>query len=250
MTHSISSSTSTATGTSTSTRLARFTGLAYLGIILSGLFAEAFVRLSVIAPGDAAATTANIANAATLFRGGIVADLLMVSFDVAVAVGLYALLKHVHRPLAMLAAALRLIQAAVIATNLMNMTSALQLATGTARDALGAAATEALVLAAMDLHGVVYDLGLVFFGLACVVLGHLLRVSRLVPTVIAVGLSVAGVVYLVGSFAALFSPPLAAALDPMYGLALLGELGVAGWLVTKGLGTSTTTTRMPAAAAA
>ena len=42
----------------------------------------------------------------------------MIGFDVAVAVGLYVLLQSVHRPLGMVAAAFRLIQAAILGGNL------------------------------------------------------------------------------------------------------------------------------------
>jgi hypothetical protein len=82
---------------------------------------------------------------------------------------------------------------------------------------------------------VVYDLGLVFFGLACLVLGRLLRISRLVPSVLGAGLSIAGMVYLVGSFTVVLAPDFAPTLDPMYGLTVLAELSIAGWLATKGV---------------
>ncbi len=218
-----------------SRRLARWTGFAYLGIIATGIFAEAGVRMQLVVEGSAAATTANIAASAGLFRAGIVADVAMVGLDIAVAVGLLALLMHVNRPLAQLAAALRLIQAAVISANLMNMTQAVQLATGgPATDALGPAA-EGLVLSAMQVHAVVYDLGLVFFGLSCVVLGRLLWVSRAVPAVLSLGVAGAGGVYLVGSGVALCAPAWVPVSDPLYGLAFLAELGFAGWLVARGL---------------
>lgn len=42
---------------------ARLTGLAYLGIVVSGIFAEFFVRMSLVVPDDPAATASNIAGA-------------------------------------------------------------------------------------------------------------------------------------------------------------------------------------------
>jgi hypothetical protein len=228
-------------------RLARLTGLAYLGIIVTGIFAEFVVRMSLVVPGDAATTTANIADSAGLFRAGIVADLAMIALDIGVAVGLYALLRHVHRPLAMAAAAFRLIQAAVLGANLMNMANALQLATGGA--AMGPATTRSLTLASMELHSVVYDLALVFFGIACLVLGHLLTVSRLVPRLLGRGLMVTGMVYLVGTTAIVLAPEVAATLDPMYGIAVVAELAIAGWLTFKGV-TTTATSRTPELATA
>lgn len=43
------------------TRTARLTGIAYLAIILTGVFAEFFVRSGVVIQGDAASTAGNIA---------------------------------------------------------------------------------------------------------------------------------------------------------------------------------------------
>lgn len=220
----------------TNQRTARLSGWAYLGIIATGLFAEFFVRMSLVEADDAAATLANIAGQAQLFRAGLAADAIMVALDIAVAVGLYALLRPVDRTLAALAAAFRLIQAAVLAANLGNMASALQWATaGAAGGPPSLPVAETMTLASLQLHRVVYDLGLIFFGLACLVLGHLLRVSRLVPTLIAVGLSVAGVVYLLGSFTVVLAPTLAQRLEPMYALTLAAELAFALRLVTKGV---------------
>lgn len=215
--------------------LARLTGVAYLGIIATGIFAEVGVRMQVLVEGSPAATTANIAASAGLFRIGILADVAMVGLDVAVAVGLLALLRHVDRPLAQLAAALRLIQAAVISANLMNLTRAVQLATGGASaDALGPAAP-GLVLSSMELHGVVYDLGLIFFGLSCLVLARLLAREGSVPRLVSWGLAVAGGVYLFGSFVALCAPAWLATVDPLYGVAFLAELAFAAWLIVRGL---------------
>jgi hypothetical protein len=157
----------------------------------------------------------------------------MISLDVGVGVGLAALLWRTHQVLSSLAAALRWVQAATLAANLMNMISALQWATSSA-SALDANARAEMVLSSMQLHRVTYDLGLVFFGLSCVVTGALLWRSQLAPRILAVGLSIAGVVYLVGSAAAVIDPDLAASLDPLYGVAFLAELGVAGWLVIRG----------------
>ncbi len=217
-------------------RIARLTGAAYLGIIVTGIFAEFFVRMSLVKDGDAAMTSTNIASSVSLFRAGIVADLAMIALDICVAIGLYELLRHVHRPLALLAAAFRLVQASVLGANLMNLSHALGWATlSTAEGGLDRESTQALVLSSMELHGVGYDLGLVFFGLSCLVLGHLMRVSKLVPMALGIGLSLTGCVYLVGSLCVILAPEIAASLDPMYGFTLMVELSVAGWLLVKGV---------------
>ena len=101
----------------------------------------------------------------------------------------------------------------------------------------------------MELHSLVDDLGLVFFGIACLVLGHLLTVSRLVPRLLARGLTATGVVYLAGTTAIVLAPDVATTLDPMYGIAVAAEPAIAGWLAVKGVA-PTTTGRTPAVAAA
>ncbi|MCA9627405.1 MAG: DUF4386 domain-containing protein [Myxococcales bacterium] len=219
-------------------RIARTTGIAYLGIIVTGMFAEFFVRMRLVVAGDAGATTANIAGSVGLFRAALAADLAMIALDVGVAVGLYVLLRPVHGPLALLAAVCRLMQAAVLGANTMNMAAALGWATRGAGTALGTDGAAAMVLASLELHRFVYDLALVFFGVACVLLGHLLRTSRLVPRPLGIGLVVAGAVYLVGSGIVVFAPALAPSFDPMYGLALISELAIAGWLTVKGVSRS------------
>ena len=117
----------------------------------------------------------------------------------------------------------------------MNMTQAVQLASGgPSAEALGPAA-QGLVLSAMEVHGVVYDLGLVFFGLSCLALARLLWRAGAVPRVLAGGVGAAGAVYLVGSYAALCAPAWLATIDPLYGVAFLAELAFAVWLLVRGV---------------
>lgn len=230
--------------------LARRTGLAYLGIIATGVFAEFAVRGSLVADDDAIATAGNIAESPGLFGVGIGADVLMVALDVLVAFGLFGLLGRVDRRLALAATVLRLVQGAVIAVNLLNLTQAL----GFARDA---ASADGVVLAgpaqdaldAVERHALGYDAGLIAFGLSCLVLGRILVTSRLVSRPLAIGMSATGVVYLVGSFAALFAPGMSTAIDPFYVIPLVVELAFAIRLVSRGLDATTVKTTKPVPAA-
>lgn len=212
--------------------LARITGLAYLGIIATGIFAEFAVRGSLIIQGEPIATATNIAESPALFGVGIGADVLMIALDVTVAIGLFRLLRHVNQRLALTTTVLRLVQGAVLAVNLVNLFRAL----GFARRAVGAD-TAALAgpardaLDAVERHALGYDLGLIAFGLSCLVLGRLLAMSGIVSKRLAVGMSATGVVYLAGSFAAVFAPDLAAAIEPFYLVPFVVELSFALRLV-------------------
>jgi hypothetical protein len=213
-------------------RTARLTGIAYLGIVVSGIFAEFFVRMSLVEPGDATATASNIAGAPVLFGAGMAADVVMVALDVAVAFGLYQLLRPVSRSLAVAATAFRLVQAAIIASNLRNALQAWGFATEAVETGAAAAAEQSL--AAMETFAVTYDVALIFFGLSCLALGRLLGRSRAVPTIIAVAITVTGVVYLLGSFDVVLGWGLASLIDPLYGIAIVAEPAFAIWLIVKG----------------
>ncbi len=217
--------------TASSDRTATWTGLAWLGIVGTGIFAEFFVRSSLVVPGDAMATAANVAAARGLFAAGIAADVAMVVLDVTVAVGLWRLLRPTQATWAFAATAFRLTQAIIIAANLLHLTHALSLARGPID-----ADTAARILAAIETHALVYDVALIAFGLACVVVGWHVFAKRLVPIPYGPGLVLTGAVYLVGSCAALGAPGLSAAIDPLYGIAIVVEPAFALRLVAKGLG--------------
>lgn len=235
---------------SSTSALARRTGLAYLGIIATGVFAEFAVRGSLVDTDDAAETARNIAESPGLFSVGIGADVAMIAFDVVVAVGLFGLLRHVDRRLALGAMVLRLVQGAILAVNLVNLARAL----GLARDAVGddgsvLAGPAQDALDAVEAHALGYDVGLIAFGFSCLVLGRLLAASGVVSRWLATGMSVTGVVYLAGSFAAVFAPGLSTAIDPFYGIALVVELAFAVRLLTRGLDARRVEPRRPVVAA-
>lgn len=212
-------------------RTGRRTGAAYLGIVFCGVFAEFFVRMSLISPDDPGATASAIAGSEQLFLSGVAADLLMIVLDVLVAFGLFRLLRHVDERLAIVATAARLIQAAVLTVNLVNPLRAF----GFARAAADGAPTAAQgALAAMDAHALVYDIALIAFAVSCLALAGLLRRSGSAPTWFVPGLAATGGVYLVGSLAAVFAPALSPAIDPLYAVAIIVEPAFAVWLVARG----------------
>ena len=230
-------------------KLARRTGLAYLGIIVTGVLAEFLVRGSLVVEGDPVTTATNIAESPWLFGAGIGADVLMVALDVTVAIGLYRLLRGVDRRLAMAATVLRLIQAAVLATNLLNLVHALRLAGDATAEATILPGPAGEVLDAVQRHALGYDVGLIAFGLSCIVLGRLLSSSGLVSRPLAVGMSATGVVYLAGSFAAVFAADASGLIEPFYLIPFVGEIAFAVRLV-RGLRTTEPNTVRPATPAA
>lgn len=219
---------------------ARVAGLAYLLIIVSGIFAEFFVRSSLIVPGDATATANNIARSELLFRAGLASEFIMLACDVGVAVLLYVVFEGAGRTLALLAAFLRLAHAAVVGGNLLNTYVPLLLLNGAGSfDGLAPEQRDALVLLFLNAHSYGYVIGLVFFGFQCLALGYLVFTSGLVPRGLGVLLVVAGAGYLTDGFARTLLSQYAdyvglfavAVLAP----AFVGELSFAIWLLAKGI---------------
>lgn len=92
---------------------ARVVGLLYLLTLASSVFSEMIVMDRLVVPGDALATAHGIAGAALFFRLGVLADLFTCAGVVALNWGLYVILRPVGRHLALLAAFLRLVEAAI-----------------------------------------------------------------------------------------------------------------------------------------
>jgi len=212
-------------------------GVLYLIIIVLGLFGEAFVRGSIVVPGDAAATAANLQSMESLWRFGIAAEFLLLICATTLGVILYVLLRPVNRDLALLALILNLVSIAVEAASALALVAAL-LPLGSAAY-LGAFQPEqlhAMAIMAVRLHGHGFGAALVFFGCECVVLGYLIFRSGYLPKAIGVLMQLAGVCYLTNSFALFLAPALASRLFPLILVpSFVGELSLCLWLLVKGV---------------
>lgn len=214
----------------------RVAGTLYLVIIVSGIFGETFVRSGLIVPENAVATANNIAASEGLFRVGFLADSIMFLSDVALAVLLYVLLRPVSNILALVAMCFRLTQTAVLALNLLNYYAAVLLLNGAAY----AAAFEPGQLASLsylflDLHGHGYDLGLLLFGVHCLLLGYLIFTSQYLPKALGALMIAASATYLVGSYTRFLFPDHVSVIAPIYIVAFVSEVSLCVWLLVKGV---------------
>jgi len=219
---------------------ARVAGVFYLLIIAAGIFAEVFVRSPLIVSGDPAATAQNILGSLQWFRVGILSDIVMLAADVVVALALYAVLRPYDRDIALLSTLLRIVMVAILGLNLINLVTALHYLTDTTLFAVMRPAERyTLALLSLEKHAIGYDIGLLFFGLAIIALGHLLFYSRYVPRVLGAAMSIAGGVYIVGSCVRIVAPAMANWLQPAYAIPLLAELSLALWLTFRGVNVGT-----------
>jgi len=217
---------------------ARTAGMIYLIIIIAGIFGELFVRGKLIVPGNADSTAVNIASQQLLWRTGIALDLLMHVCDVPMMFIFYVLLRPVNKNLALLALLFNLIQTAVLVANKMNLLTGLFLAENTnGLNTFDPHQVHALAyLYANRVHGYGFGVGLIFFGFACLVYGYLIFRSGYLPGVLGIMLQIAGLCYLVNSFALIIAPAVADAMFPVILLpSFIGELSVCLWLLLKGV---------------
>lgn len=226
--------------TTPTVRQARLTGLGYLVIIACGLFAEMAVRSQMVVAGDPSATATNILASETLFRVGIVSDLIMLLADGAVAIGLYVLLRHVSKPLAMAAAAFRLLHTAIAGANLLNMIYVLLILNGVSgTSSFEPAQLHALAMVPLQAHAFGYNIGLVFFGVHCLLLASLIVRSTFFPSLLGVLLAVAALGYLTDGVASIVVPGYGstAAMIIVFAPALIAELSFTLYLLIKGVRT-------------
>jgi hypothetical protein len=216
---------------------ARMAGLLYLIVGVAGGFAEVFVRGKLVVSGDAAATAANILAHESLYRFGGVADLIGLAGDTALAVIFYELFRPVSRSLSLLAAFFRLMFVAVMAANTVNHFAVLIFLRGS-HDAgtFTAAQLQTQAQVALRLHALGYNIALVFFGVACLLLGVLIYRSTFMPRLVGVLAAIAGVGYLINSFVHFLAPSFGA-FGFQYVLVPcgMGELVLILWLAVMGV---------------
>lgn len=208
-----------------SSTLLRTAGALYLLIIVTGLTGELALRGPLLGTTPADTATA-LAESPLNLNLSILADAVMISADVALAVLLFTILAQAGRTLAALAAAFRLIQAAILGAGLTTLFAA---------GVWAGAGEPALAHGALLLHATGYDLGLIFFGISSVMTGVLLIRHPDFPQWLGRLLALAGAVYLTGSTLRILAPETYTLFQPAYLIAVVAETAFAVTLLTRGI---------------
>ena len=215
---------------------ARIAGLLYLLNIAAGAFTYGFVRSTTVTPGDAGRTAANILQHAQLYRLGFVAGLVPVLCNLPLALIFYDLFKGVNRSLSALIAFFILVATAIESVNLLNYYAPLILLEGAAPSAFKPEQLHAFAYMSLALHAIGFNLAVVFFAFYDLLIGYLVFRSGFLPRILGVLMAVAGLCYLVSSFASFLDPRFAAHLLPYILMpSAVGELALCLWLLVMGV---------------
>lgn len=215
---------------------ARAAGTLWLTCIVTSVLAFA-AWSSLVVRDDAVITASNILANESLFRLGFIADLISGASYVGVTALLYYVLKPAGRSLSLLAASFGLCGVAVGGVAFLCHLAPLVLLHG--EQYLGAFTTsqlQAMALLALKLQAQFFSIGMVFFGIQCVIVGCLIVRSTFLPRALGVLLALGGSSYLFFSFANFLAPPFGARLTPIImPIALVGEGALTAWLIVKGV---------------
>ena len=209
--------------------VARVAGFLYFLVIPLGIFGSLYVPSRLIVSGDAAATANHIMASESLFRLGIVSDLLASMVMLLVVLVLYQLLKPVSKTMALVMVIFLLPGVPLAMLNAVNQFAVLQLLSGA--DYLTVFNTEQLqALVYLFLHSRVGTIASIFWGLWLFPLGYLVFKSRFFPRILGVLLMIACFGYVINSFAIFLGYSVNVGL-----FAALGEVLFILWLLIKGV---------------
>lgn len=213
---------------------AKIAGVLFLLSFVGGGFGEAYVPSKLIVSGDATATAHNIKAFDSLFRMGFAGYLVEASCDIALALIFYALLRPVHRDLALLAAFFGLVGTAIFAVaELFYFAPSFIL--GGAGYLKTFSPDQLNTLALLSLKFYVYGGAIftVFYGVAWVLRGYLIFRSGYLPRFLGVLMTLGGLGFITRNFLLVLAPAYAPA--SLLLLMLPGGLSLTAWLLVKGV---------------
>ena len=217
-------------------KTARVAGALYLLTAVIAPFSLIYVPSTLFVRGNATATANNIAAHESLFRLGIVADLLGAVIFILVVMALYRLLSGVNKTHAALMVILVVVSVAIGFLNEVNNIAALTLFRG--GDFLSVfdkPQRDALAMLFLGLHRQGLAVDEIFWGLWLFPFGVLVMRSGFLPRILGVLLIVNGFAYVAASLTSLLLPSYTDVVFRALQPALLGELWIMLWLLIKGV---------------
>jgi len=214
-------------------KVAWITGGLYLAYIAAMVLAD---TLGHIGRGTAEQVYQAIVTNEGAFRLGLVIALISGFLFLMVAWGLYVLLRPVNRNLALLFLLLNAIGVAIAGASMFPLVSAMLQGDGASRmQAYSAAQLEGLAYLSINVYKMGFVTAQLFFGTWLFPLGYLVYKSRFLPRFLGVLLMLDGVAVLIWFLQALLLPDYPAIRTPGLVVSFAAEVGLALWLLVKGV---------------
>jgi Domain of unknown function (DUF4386) len=213
--------------------IARVAGGFYLGFILASVLAD---RLGHIGLGEPQQVYQAIVTNTGSFRLGLVIALLSAFLFLMAAWGLYVLLRPVNQDLALLFLLLNAVGVAIQCASMFPLLSALLQGDGASRmQAYSAAQLEGLGYLSINVYKTGFVTAQLFYGTWLFPLGYLVYKSGFLPRFLGVLLMLDGVGVLIWFLQALLLPAHSAISTPGLVVSFIAEVGLALWLLVKGV---------------
>lgn len=212
---------------------ARVAGWWYLLMSIPGFFCLMYIPSHFIVWGDPTTTASRILGGETLFRIGIVSELISFIGFIFVARALYRLLHGVNKANASLMVTLIVVSIPISLVNALNEIAALILVRGADYLAVFTKPQrDSLALMFLQMHDYGFDVAQIFWGLWLVPFGILVMKSGFLPRILGILLIIACFGYLATSFADFGLLPRIVARTA--GQLTICELPIILWLVIRG----------------
>jgi len=214
-------------------KVARITGGFYLAYILASVLATALGQIGL---GTAQQVYQAIVTNEGSFRLGLVIALISGFLFLVTAWGLYVLLRPVNKDLALLFLLLNAVGVAIQGASMLSLVSAMLQGDGASHmQAYSAAQLEGLAYLSINLYKTGWVTAQLFFGTWLFPLGYLVYKSRSLPRFLGVLLMLDGIGVLIWFLQALLLPAHPAIHYPGLAVSFVAELGLASWLLVKGV---------------
>ena len=216
-------------------RIARLAGLAYLILVVTGIFNLVYVPSQLIVWGDAAITANNILNSEFLFRLGIVAGIISYISFLILPVILYKLFESVDRTYAVLMVVLAVVSVPISIFNMTNKVDILTLLSGAQyldTFEIEQIHTRVMLLLKSYYNGI--SVVQIFWGLWLFPFGYLVFKSGYLPKIFGILLMMGCFSYLIKFFGHFLFP----SFDIPSFVSIpgsLGEIGICLWLLVMGV---------------
>lgn len=217
-------------------KLARVAGLFYLLLAITSIFGLVYVPSKIIVPHNTVATIHNIIAYPTIYRLGIISNLIYLIVFVFLVLAFYNLFKDVNKKLSILMLAFVLVGIPVAFINELNQFAVLVLLGG---DGCLKAFETGQLQAVVQLFLNIYEYGFfmvgIFWGLWLFPLGLLIIQSKFIPRVLGYLLIIGCFGYVISSFTFLLTPYYGRIIFPIITLSsAIAEVSIILWLLIKG----------------